>query len=436
MRKTPIIPVLKHLIEADPRRAGASVEELEPKEAGTAMVALPAPLLFSLLRNVQPYIAGRALATLDAQRAGAVLEATDPQVAVDILRSMESKARTDISEVLSESKKQALRELTQFPADSAGRLMATDVVTFRPETKVREVISRLRAAVKKGSPPVYAYVVDDGRKLIGVLVMRDLLFASREAPVESVMSRSVKAVNGFVDREELVQLAKDKRYLAVPVVDVGGRLLGAIKTSELLESSQEEASEDLQLVFGASADEHPFSSVSFKVSRRLPWLQVNLATAFLAGIVVALFEGIIAKVSVLAVFLPIIAGQGGNAGTQTLAVILRGLIMREILPEHAGRAIAREIIVGGINGILTGIVTAVIAWLWKGNPVLGLVVGLAMLVNLVAAGAAGAAIPLAMKKMGFDPAQSSGIFLTTVTDVVGFFAFLGIATLFLPYLAG
>ena len=172
------------------------------------------------------------------------------------------------------------------------------------------------------------------------------------------------------------------------------------------------------------------SPVGFKVTHRLPWLYVNLLTAFMAGAVVALFEDLIARIAVLAVFLPIIAGQGGNAGTQTLAVVIRGMVMREIDGRTGTRLLITELQVGLINGALIGGVTAAIAWLWKDNPFLGLVVGLAMIVNMIAAGLSGALIPLTMKRLGFDPAHSSGIFLTTVTDVVGFFSFLGFAWLF------
>ena len=200
------------------------------------------------------------------------------------------------------------------------------------------------------------------------------------------------------------------------MADNGSRLLGVVATHLLLEPGHDGAAEgppgDTLRRQRGRARALP---VGFKV-RRIPWLLVNLATAFLAASVVAIFEDLITRFAVLAVFLPIVAGQGGNAGTQSLSIILRGLVMREIKPSDAWAAIMKETAVGLINGAAIGLVTAVVTWLWKGNPALGLVIGLAMVVNLVAAGAAGAAIPIAMKRLGFDPAQSSGIFLTTVTD--------------------
>ena len=271
-------------------------------------------------------------------------------------------------------------------------------------------------------------------KLAGVLNMRDLLLADPGSPVEAVMRKGVVAVSPFMEREELGRLAAQKQFIAFPVVDADGRLLGVVRSHLILESGQEGAAQDLQILFGGSADERVFSPVPFKFSRRIGWLLLNLATAFLAASVVALFEGLITRFAVLAVLLPIVAGQGGNAGTQSLSIILRGLIMREVHPADALKAVGKEAAVGLINGLVIGLVTGALTWAWKGDPALGLVIGLAMFVNLIAAGAAGAAIPILMKKLGFDPAQSSGIFLTTVTDVVGFFAFLGFATVFASWL--
>jgi magnesium transporter len=187
-------------------------------------------------------------------------------------------------------------------------------------------------------------------------------------------------------------------------------------------------------MFGAGSTERTFSPVSYSLAKRQPWLHVNLLTAFLAAAVVAIFEDTIAQITALAVFLPVVAGQGGNAGNQSLAVVMRGLVMREIPRQKFWKLIRKETTIGLINGISIGIVTAGIAWLWYGKVVLGVVIGLAMIVNLVMAGLSGAAIPLIMKSLGFDPAQSSSIVLTTITDVVGFLAFLGFARMFMSYL--
>jgi magnesium transporter len=217
-------------------------------------------------------------------------------------------------------------------------------------------------------------------------------------------------------------------------VDNENHILGTIKTEELLSYTQEEATEDIQKMFGAGGDEKVFSPIWLAIRKRLPWLYINLGTAFLAAFVIGFFENIIAQITILAVFLPIVAGQGGNAGAQTLAIVIRGLALKEVSPNMAKRVVLKEGVVGIINGIAIGTITALIAWLWNQNPFLGVIIGLAMIVNMVAAGISGAIIPLTMKYMGWDPAQSSSIFVTTVTDVVGFASFLGFAVLFQHYL--
>jgi magnesium transporter len=265
--------------------------------------------------------------------------------------------------------------------------------------------------------------------------MRDLMLAPGGAELESVVKGEVFAVNAFLDREEVASELSKRRYFAAPVVDSENRMLGVIRSDQLISEVQAEATEDIQKIFGAGGDERSFSPITFSLRKRLPWLHVNLATAFLAASVVGLFQDIIARITVLAVFLPVVAGQGGNAGAQSLAVVMRGLVMREIPRGKAMRLILKESFVGVLNGLIIGTVTALVVWLWHGNPFLGIVIGLAMIVNLLAAGFSGAAIPITMKALGFDPAQSSNIVLTTVTDVVGFFSFLGFAVVFQAYLA-
>jgi len=421
--------LIKRFIDADVQQAAFSLEEMNPEEAAPVLAELPVEAVVRCLEHMRPAAAAAVLKHLFPEPARAIFDQMKPDHATDVFRSLSKEDRKRAMASLSKDRKMEIQEFLAYPEDSAGRLMKTDVVSFHKDLKIREAVARL-----KGMPitdaTTYTYVVDSNNKLIGILNMRDVLVADYESIVESVMRREVFSVSAFMDREELVHLASQKPYIWIPVVDAEGRLVGAIRPGDLLESSQEEATEDLQLLFGSSAEERSFSPTKFKVAKRLPWLTFNLATAFLAAGTVALFEDLIGRIAVLAVFLPVVAGQGGNAGTQSLVVVLRGLVMREVRPHHAWSLIAREAVVGLINGVAIGMITALVAWLWHKNPFLGVVIGLAMVVNMVAAGLAGAAIPIAMKRLGFDPAQSSGIFLTTITDVVGFFSFLGFAALF------
>lgn len=308
-------------------------------------------------------------------------------------------------------------------------MMSIDFTAFHKSLSVEETIQRLRSLGKLG-PLYYAYVTDEKNRLEGVLAMRDLVLADPRASLESILLKGVVSVRVRTDREEVVQLASRHHYLTIPVVDSSHRLVGIIHSRELMRAAEEEASEDIQKMFGAGGDEEAASPVFFSVKKRLPWLYVNLATAFLAAAVVGLFENTIARITALAVFLPVVAGQGGNAGAQTLAVVIRGLALGEIDQRIARRVIWKETWLGLVNGISVGLVTALIGYLWEGNPYFGLVIGLAMIANMAVACVSGAGIPMAMRAFGWDPAQSSSIILTTITDVVGFFSFLGLATLF------
>jgi magnesium transporter len=230
-------------------------------------------------------------------------------------------------------------------------------------------------------------------------------------------------------REEVVQLLEDRRLASLPVVDLDGKLLGIIRYDGLVEAAKQEATEDLQAMFGAGRDERALSKATFAIRKRLPWLEINLGTAFLAAAVVGMFEDTIARITALAVFLPVVAGQSGNTGSQALAVTMRGLALREIRTRHWLRIARKEVTVGFVNGCAVAVTTSLIAYLWMRSAGLSAVIGIAMVFSMVVAGLAGAVIPVILKAVGQDPAQSSSIILTTVTDVVGFMSFLGLATM-------
>jgi magnesium transporter len=433
------LTMVARFIDADPHQAALALESLDADDAARVVRALPPSAVTQALSVCRPQFAGSILDRVDPELATGLLALADPDDAAEAFRAMTEAARMNVLSRLTPERRRELLERLAYPEHSAGRLMRTDVLSFSKDARVRDVVTRLRAAAAAGSraqPHTYAYVVGPDRRLLGVLNMRDLLLADDEARVETIMRTDVISVPAHVDREELVNAPGLGNFLSIPVIDAQGRLLGAVLTADLLETSQEEATEDLQRMFGASAEERAFSTPAFKMRQRLPWLTVNLATAFLASAVVAMFQGLIGRIAALAVFLPIVAGQGGNAGVQSLSVVLRGLVTGEVRVRDGARLVVLEIGVGAVNGAVIGLITAFCAYLWKGNPWLGLVIGLAMIVNMLAAGLAGAAIPLTMKRLGLDPAQSSGIFLTTVTDVVGFFSFLGFATIFQSRLMG
>lgn len=425
-----LLPLVQKFFEKDLAGAARSLETMPEERVVEVLRALPPPLAARAVRQLQVSYAAAVLKDAETDLFKEIAESLDPHHAATIFMHLPRGDRERFLQFLPDKLKREIQEHLSYPEDSVGRMMVTDFLAFRTDATVYDAVQIIRQLAPKRYPASYAYVVDDQERLKGVLNMRDLLLARPNTRLETIMRTELFTLHCFTDREEAAEQLSKRRYFAAPVVDHEGRILGIIKAEQLIQGTQEELTEDLQRMFGAGGDERTFSSIGYSLRKRLPWLHVNLATAFLAAAVVALFESVIARITVLAVFLPVVAGQGGNAGAQSLAVVMRGLVMREIPRDKVRRLVLKEGLLGVISGAVTGVVTALVAWAWAGNPWLGLVIGLAMIVNLFAAGLSGAAIPILMKSAGLDPAQCSSIILTTVTDVVGFFAFLGFAVVF------
>jgi magnesium transporter len=434
VEQPPLLPLVQKYFERDTQAAARSLEVMTEEEAAQVLNALPASLIVQALRHLQVSYAAALLKDADAGLFEEIARALEPQHAATIFMHLPEASREKLLSCIPDKLRSQIRELLTYPQGSVGQLMTTHFLSFHKDVTASEAVEKIRALAKQRFPSSYAYVIDDDDHLVGVMNMRDLMLAAPEQTLESFMRKDVFTIHCFVGREEAADELSKRKYFAAPVVDSNTRILGIIKAEQLIQGIQEEATEDLQKMFGVGGDERAFSPVRFSLKKRLPWLHVNLATAFLAAAVVALFEDIIAKITVLAVFLPVVAGQGGNAGAQSLAIVMRGLVMREIPKDRIRALIFKEAGLGLINGAVIGAVTAGVAWLWNGNPFLGVVIGLGMLVNLFFAGLSGSAIPIVMKHVGLDPAQSSSIILTTVTDVIGFFAFLGFAVVFQSYL--
>ncbi len=431
---TSLLPFVRKHFERDALSAARSLETMSESEAAEVLRALPPDLTVQALRHLQVSYAAALLKDADIDLFKQIAAALDPQHAATILMHLPEDARKRFLSNLPRKLKTQVKEVLTYPEDSVGRLMTTHFLSFHQELKVKEAIEKIRSLARSRYPASYAYVVDDEDHLAGVINMRDLMLANPDQLLESVMRKDVFTIHSFTDREEAANELSKRKYFAAPVVDSEKKILGIIKAEQLIQGVQEEVTKDLQKMVGAGGDERVFSPILFCLKKRLPWLHVNLATAFVAAFVVAQFEEVIAKITILAVFLPVVAGQGGNAGAQSLAIVMRGLVMREIPANKVWNLILKESWLGVLNGIIIGVVTAVVAFLWHGNPFLGLVIGLGMLVNLLFAGMSGASIPIVMKSLGLDPAQCSSIILTTITDVIGFLAFLGFALLFQSYL--
>lgn len=429
-----LLPLLQRYIERDPVTAARLLETMDEVEGGAVLAALPPGVCAEILPLLPAHRAAALWPHLPAKTYEGLTQRLRPEQAAGILLHLTGEARATFLQALSEHTKRRIHELLTYPANSAGRILSTDFLALRQDMKVKDAIQRIRTLATRHAPASYAYVVDEADRLVGVLNMRDLLLASSDVTLQAIMKTDVFSITGFMDREEVAQELRLRHYFAVPVVDAERRLLGVVRSDQIIGDVQQEGLEDILRMVGAGGDEQTFSPITYSLRKRLPWLYINLATAFLAAAVVGLFKDLIAQITMLAVFLPVVAGQGGNAGAQSLAVVMRGLVLREIRPSNAWRLIAKETWIGVMNGVMIGAATAGVVWLWHGNPMLGLVIGLGMIVNLAAAGLAGAAIPITMKTLGRDPAQSSNIVLTTITDCVGNFAFLGFALLFRDHL--
>lgn len=434
MSENALLPIVHKYFEKDPIAAAHTLETVDEDQALEILKAVPPKMAGEAVKHLPAGFAALLMQRLPYPQFNEIVEELDPQQGAAIFFHFPEHVRQLFILQLAEKKKMLIQEILTFPEGSAGRIMTSDFLALHKDLKVKDAIRKIRLLARQGAKTSYSYVVDEDDVLVGVLNMRDLMLATEDETLGNIMRTNIFTIDSFMDREQIASELSKGRYFAAPVVDGQNHLLGVVKAEDLIEDVQEEATEDIQKMFGAGGDERTFSPLSFSLKKRLPWLHVNLVTAFMAAAVVAFFEDIIAKITILAVFLPVVAGQGGNAGAQSLAVVMRGLVMREIPKRKASKLVIKEMLVGVIGGVVIGVVTAVIAYLWYGNPYLGLVIGLGMVVNLTIASFSGAVIPLGMKALGMDPAQCSNIILTTITDVMGFLAFLGFAVLFQDYL--
>ena len=430
-----ILPYLDRLIQQDIGEAVKILEDTPKTDASFILAKLSPRSSTQIVARLQASFAATLLESHPPDTIAASLTALPPNKAASIVMHLSIETQERLLPKISGQLAESIRELYTYPEGSVGRYMSSDFLTFFKHEEAGDVIEKIRGMAHKKSIPVsYTYVVDDDGILQGVLNMRDLMLAESNELLREVMLTNVFSIHCFTDRGDAAREMAKRKYFAAPVVDTEDRLLGVIKAENMITGLREDFSSNLQKMVGVSGDERTFSPIRVAVKKRLIWLNVNLATAFLAAGVVAMFEDVIARITILAVFLPVIAGQGGNAGAQSLAVVMRGLVMREIPAKRVRELIWKETKLGIINGMVIGVITAFIAWLWNGNAWFGLVIGLGMVLNLVIAGFAGSSIPLIMKKMKIDPAQSSSIILTTVTDVMGFLAFLGLAMIFQDHL--
>ena len=415
-----------------PAEAARQIESFAAAEVLPSLQEQDAAVLVPVWSKLVPLVAATLTRQLPTDMAQQLLTEIPPGDAVRILFQLPANQRGALLETLSPATRHELEQLMSYPEDSAGRLMDTRIPTYRGSMTVQDALDSLRRAKMKTARSLY--LVDDQGRIVERVLLQELALADPASQLHE-LARPVRAtVQATASREEVLEAFSRYVLLDLPVVDIDGVLLGVIINNALVQAVQEESSADIQTMVGVSREERALSSPLFAVKKRMPWLQVNLLTAFLAAAVVGLFENTIAQVTALAILLPVVAGQSGNAGAQALAVTMRGLALREITIRHWFAVMFKEVRVGFLNGLAIATTCGIGVYLWSGSPGLVAVICLSMVLAMVAAGFAGAVVPILLVRLGQDPAQSSSIILTTVTDVAGFFSFLGIATLLMQFL--
>jgi magnesium transporter len=399
------------LADRNGRLAMEAISELGP-EAGAALLATrPAEEIAKLAQEIPSDDAAALIDYLPEELSAAVL---------DLMRPKESGV---------------VENLLEYDEQTAGRIMNPHVFALNEDMTVGEAITELQSN-RDVEMVFYLYVVDDRRHLVGVVSLRRLLLVSPETPLKRIMTTDIMSARVDTDQEEVARQVASYNLLAIPVVDEENKLAGVITVDDVIDVIKDEATEDIYRLAGVAGDERAFTPAMESLRKRLPWLGVNLVTAFLAAAVVSMFEGTISQVTALAVFMPIVAGMGGNAATQTLTVIVRGIALGELSWSNSRKALIKEATVGIGNGVVLGLVAAAVAWATRGNPVLGMLLCAAMIINMFVAATAGTLVPLGLRAANVDPALASSVFITTLTDVFGFASFLGLATIFVRYLGG
>ena len=384
-----------------------------------ALIDLEGSVLEDLLEAISPHAVARAIAELDTDEAVHLLEEMDDTRREQVLSNVPAPDRAAVLEGLS------------FPEDSAGRLMQRDLIAVPAYWSVGQVIDHCRETQNLPDEFYEIFVIDPRHRPIGQVALNRLMRTQRPVLMREIMKSEATTIPVDMDQEEVAFLFQQYRLASAPVIDGAGRLVGVITFDDAAAVQEEEAEEDFMRLSGVSS-ETDLSDTALRTTRtRASWLLVNLGTAILASMVIALFDATIEQIVALAVLMPIVASMGGNAGTQTLTVAVRALATRELTAANALRVVGKEVVVGGLNGILFAILVGVVAAIWFSAPTLGIVIASAMVINMLVAGLAGTLIPLGLERAGIDPAVAATVFLTTITDVVGFFVFLGLAALFL-----
>ncbi|MFV0361421.1 magnesium transporter [Tropicimonas sp.] len=444
LRRERMQEILLALDAGDGARLGHLFDQLHPADIADVLEQVGDRTRQQLLRFWGRDIDGEVLSELDEGIRAEVIDALPDSVLSEAVLDLESDDIVDLVEDLEEDRKEAVLDALpaaerlaveralSYPEYSAGRLMQREVVTAPEHWTVGQAIDFLRVEDKELPDQFYHIIlVDPTMTPVGYVTLGKLLASRRSTPLRDITEHSFRTVRVDLEESEVAYLFNQYHLISVPVVDADDRLVGVITIDDAMAVLDDEHEEDILLLAGVAEESSLSDSATETAKLRLPWLAVNLATAILASLVIAQFEGVIEKVVALAVLMPIVASMGGNAGTQSLTVAVRAIATKDLTGSNVWRVVGRELVVGILNGLVFAVVMGLVALVWFGSSMIGVVIALAMIVNLAVAALAGILVPVTLERMGVDPALASGTFVTTVTDVVGFFAFLGLASVVL-----
>lgn len=415
-----------------PLGAARKLEAMSPAEAAGILREQKVHVGARVLDRLAPRMTLALLCELPDVFVASLLESMDVAIVVGLLAQADAERRTAWLAHMGKATADEFRALLAYPEDSVGQLMNPAIIAFNKATSAGQALAQLRRQQVHSLP--HLFLLNDDMTLHSRVDLKRLILADAAVPLAQLAAPVDVYVQALDPREEVLEKLGQHEVDILPVVDVDFRLVGVLESQDLLDAVREDLVTDVQTMVGVSPDERALSTSLFAVRKRLPWLQINLLTAFLASAVVGMFESTIAQFTALAVLLPVAAGQSGNAGAQALAVTMRGLTLREITMRHWYRMMLKELAAGFMNGVGIAATCALGVYLWSRSYGLALVMALAMIVSMTIAGIAGALVPIALKRFGLDPAQASSIVLTTVTDIAGFLSFLGIATLLAGFL--
>ena len=428
-----LLNLLQKQHPADLAQVFSELQDKEREAAFTVLADRNGRLAMEAVSELGPENGARLLATRPPEEIAKLAQDIPSDDAAALIDHLPEELSAAVLHLMRPKESTVVENLLEYAERTAGRIMNPNVFALNEDITVGEAITEIQTS-RDVEMVFYLYVVDERRHLVGVVSLRRLLLVSPETPLKRIMTADLISARVDMDQEEVARQVAAYNLLAIPVVDAENKLAGIITVDDVIDVIKDEATEDIYRLAGVAGDERAFTPARESLRKRLPWLGINLLTAFLAAAVVGLFEGTIDLFPVLAVFMPIVAGMGGNAGTQTLTVIVRGIALGELTWSNSRKALLKEAVVGLGNGIVLGTAAAAVVWMVRGNPTLGLVLGMAMIINMFVAAAAGTLVPLGLRAANVDPALASSVFITTMTDMFGFFSFLGLATVFARYL--